>query len=164
MNLALLESPKTPKFIKTRHICRSSVSSEGRNFTIKALLTAKTVEFPSRRLLMREKYSCERESARLHLIQIYYTLIFPFITYGIIIWGNTYKIILNPKTVLQKKAVRIITFSHFQSHTSPIFKKLNLLKLPHIVKLHTILFMHQYYNGRLPKAFNDFFSLVKHKH
>ena len=24
--------------------------------------------------------------------------------------------------------------------------------------------MHQYYNDRLPKAFNDFFSLVKHKH
>ena len=63
-----------------------------------------------------------------------------------------------------KKAVRIITFSHFQSHTSPIFKKLNLLKLSDIVKLHTILFMHQYYNDRLPKAFNDFFSLVKHKH
>ena len=98
------------------------------------------------------------------LIQIYYTLIFPFITYGIIIWGNTYKTILNPITVLQKKAVRIITFSHFQSHTSPIFKKLNLLKLSDIVKLHTILFMHQYYNDRLPKAFNDFFSLVKHKH
>ena len=98
------------------------------------------------------------------LIQIYYTLIFPFITYGIIIWGNTYKTILNPITVLQKKAVRIITFSHFQSHTSPIFKKLNLLKLPDIVKLHAILFMHQYYNDRLPKAFNDFFSLVKHKH
>ena len=98
------------------------------------------------------------------LIQIYYTLIFPFITYSIIIWGNTYKTILNPITVLQKKAVRIITFSHFQSHTSPIFKKLNLLKLSDIVKLHTILFMHQYYNDRLPKAFNDFFSLVKHKH
>ena len=63
-----------------------------------------------------------------------------------------------------KKTVRIITFSHFQSHTSPIFKKLNLLKLSDIVKLHTILFMHQYYNDRLPKAFNDFFCLVKHKH
>ena len=97
------------------------------------------------------------------LIQIYYKTTFPFITY-IIIWGNTYKTILNPITVLQKKAVRIITFSHFQSHTSPIFKKLDLLKLSDIVKLHTILFMHQCYNDRLPKAFNDFFSLVKHKH
>ena len=71
---------------------------------------------------------------------------------------------LKSNSVLQKKAVRIITFSHFQSHTSPIFKKLNLLKLPDIVKLHTILFMHQYYNDRLPKAFNDFFSLLKHKY
>ena len=33
-----------------------------------------------------------------------------------------------------------------------------------IVKLHTILLMNKYYNDRLPKAFNDFFSLVKHKH
>ena len=82
------------------------------------------------------------------LIQIYYALIFPFITYGIIIWGNTYKTNLNPLVTLQKKAVRIITFSHFQSHTSPIFKKLNLLKLKDIVELYTIISMHQYYNNR----------------
>ena len=24
--------------------------------------------------------------------------------------------------------------------------------------------MHQYYNNRLPKSFNEFFSLVKHRH
>ena len=54
-------------------------------------------------------------------------------------------------------------FSFPVSHVSNL-KKLNLLKLPDIVKLHTILFMHQYYNDRLPKAFNDFFSLVKNKH
>ena len=85
------------------------------------------------------------------------------------LWGqnslySVYSNILKSNNSPTKKAVRIITFSHFQSHTSPIFKKLNLLKLPDIVKLHTILFMHQYYNDRLPKAFNDFFSLVKHKH
>ena len=98
------------------------------------------------------------------LLQIYYSIIFPFFTYGIIIWGNNYKTTLNPLVTLQKKAVRIITFSHFQSHTSPIFKKLNLLKLPDIIKLHTIIFMHKYYHNRLPKAFNDFFSLVKLHH
>ena len=54
--------------------------------------------------------------------------------------------------------------SLFQSHTSPIFKKLNLSKLKDIVELYTIVFMHQYYNNLLPKAFNEFFSLVKHRH
>ena len=58
---------------------------------------------------------------------------------------------IHKSSVLQKKAVRIITYSHFQFHASSILKKLILLKLTDIVKLNTILFMHQYYNERLPK-------------
>ena len=39
------------------------------------------------------------------LVNLYYALIYPFLIYGITIWGNTY-----PST-LQKKAIPIITFS-----------------------------------------------------
>ena len=42
----------------------------------------------------------------------------------------------------KKKAIQIITFSDFRAHTSPLFKRLNLLKLPDIVYLNTALFMH----------------------
>ena len=44
------------------------------------------------------------------LINLYYSLIYPFLTYGIIIWGNTYPTILQPVYILQKKTMRIMIF------------------------------------------------------
>ena len=76
------------------------------------------------------------------LVQVYYFIIYSFLTYGIIVWGNTYSSNLQPLIILQKKAIRIITFSDFRAHTSPIFKQLSLLKLCDVVELQTALFLH----------------------
>ena len=84
------------------------------------------------------------------LVQVYYSIIYSFLTYGIIVWGNTYSSNLQPLIILQKKAIRIITFSDFRAHTSPIFKQLSLLKLCDVVELQTALFMYQYNKGILP--------------
>jgi hypothetical protein len=40
--------------------------------------------------------------------------------------GNTYKYNILPLTLLQKKAISIITFSPPRTHSSPLFKELNL--------------------------------------
>ena len=37
------------------------------------------------------------------LIQIYYSIIYPFLIYGAIVWGNTYKSNVLPLTLLQKR-------------------------------------------------------------
>ena len=50
--------------------------------------------------------------------------------------GNTYQSSLQPLIVLQKKAIRIITFSSFYEHTSPLFKDLNVIKLFDEVTVH----------------------------
>ena len=47
------------------------------------------------------------------LIRLYHAIIFPFLIYSVIVWGNTYQSNLHPIVVLQKKAIRIITFSTF---------------------------------------------------
>ena len=98
------------------------------------------------------------------LTQVYYSIIFPYLTYGVLIWGNTYKTNLNPLIVLQKKAIRIITFSDFHAHTSPIFKELNLLKFPDIVHFYTAVFMYQYTYGKLPDSFCNFFTAISSQH
>ena len=98
------------------------------------------------------------------LVQVYYSIIYSFLTYGIIVWGNTYSSNLQPLIILQKKAIRIITFSDFRAHTSPIFKQLSLLKLCDVVELQTALFMYQYNKGILPDLFTDFFTPVRSKH
>ena len=55
------------------------------------------------------------------LVQLYYPIIFPFISYGVVIWQNTYKTNIQPIVSLQKKAIRIITFSHYRAHTLTYF-------------------------------------------
>ena len=49
------------------------------------------------------------------------------IDYCINIWTCTAKTNLEPINISMKKAIRILTFSKFDEHTQPLFKKLNLL-------------------------------------
>jgi hypothetical protein len=41
---------------------------------------------------------------------------------------------------------------------------LNVLKFPDIVYVYTALFVHKYSNGKLPEAFDNFFSLIQNQH
>ena len=98
------------------------------------------------------------------LIKLYYALIYPFLIYGIITWGNTYPTTIQPLSVLQKKAVRIMTFSKFDEHSSPLFKKLNIIKLSDLIKYHISIFMFKFHNRLLPSVFNSYFTSVENIH
>jgi hypothetical protein len=60
---------------------------------------------------------------------IYYSLIFPYLTYCNIEWCLNYKNRLNRLTVLQKKAIRIINKESYKAHTGILFKNNKILKL-----------------------------------
>ena len=68
------------------------------------------------------------------LIQLYYTLVYPYLTYGNLIWGSTNECHLSPLIVLQKKFVRAITGSSFNAHTMSLFRNNNILKVTDIHK------------------------------
>ena len=57
------------------------------------------------------------------------SLIYPVFTYGIHVWGLTYPTYLNPLTTLQKRLVRIMTFSGPASQSEPLLKSLNRVKI-----------------------------------
>ena len=61
------------------------------------------------------------------LLHIYNALLLPHITYGISAWGNNSNQHLRRLNMLQKRAVRYISKAKYNSHTSPLFKKLQLL-------------------------------------
>ena len=88
---------------------------------------------------------------------LYCTLIYPFLIYGLIAWGNTYTTTLQPIYILLKKTVRFITFSSFDHHSNPLFKLLGIIIFPYLVKYHIGDFMYKYYNQLLPSVFNSFF-------
>ena len=65
---------------------------------------------------------------------------------------------------LQKKAIRIITFSKPDEHSESLFKRLELLKLIDLVYYQNALFMYQYHNHMLPKAYDEFFKEISSAH
>ena len=87
---------------------------------------------------------------------------YTFLTYGIIIWGNTYKTTRQPIFILQKRAMRLITFSRFDEHSSPLFKSLEIIKFLDLVTFHLAIFM--YHNQLLPSVFNSFFTKISQIH
>ena len=89
---------------------------------------------------------------------LYYSMIHPYITYGILAWGNARKSEVNRTYLLQKRAMRIINKSSYNSHTDPLFKKSSILKLEDQYIYQAILFMHDYEMRKLPDAFTDLFT------
>ena len=94
------------------------------------------------------------------LVRLYYALIYPFLIYALTAWGNIYSISLGPLVVLQKKAVRIVTFSPLDEHSSPLFRHLQIIKLVDLIELFTGTFTYKYYNNLLPSNFSDLFTPV----
>jgi hypothetical protein len=56
---------------------------------------------------------------------------------------------------LQKKIVRIISGTKYNSHTEPLFKKLKILKVRHLCALHEFNFCFKLENRSLPFYFNN---------
>ena len=94
------------------------------------------------------------------LLKIYNALILSKINYAILCWGYEHKRIFT----LQKKALRIICGSAYNSHTDPIFKKLNLLKVKDIFILQSLKFYYNHSNNKLPGYFTDMFTNVNDVH
>ena len=85
-----------------------------------------------------------------HILKlIYNSLILPRIYYCNLAWGHKPDRIIQ----LQKKAVRIITKSKYNSHTEPLFKKLNLLTVKDIHTLSKLKFFFKLENNLLPPYF-----------
>ena len=63
------------------------------------------------------------------LINMYYTLIYPYFKYCILVWGDNASVHLNPLILLQKKIIRVINFLHYLAPTRPLFAQMNILRL-----------------------------------
>ena len=63
------------------------------------------------------------------LQNLYYSLIYPHLLYGIIIWGNTYEMYLKRLTTLQNRAVKISLGAHWRDNTANCYMQLQVLKL-----------------------------------
>ena len=66
-------------------------------------------------------------------LQVYYSIYYSHLSYGCNNWGLTSEENLKKVEILQKKSLRILTFSDFR--TNPLFIQLKLLKVCEIITL-----------------------------
>ena len=89
---------------------------------------------------------------------IYYALIQPYITYGILAWGQTINNDNNKIFLKQKRAIRTIHKASYNSHTDPLYKSSNILKAKDLFIQHALTFMVDYEKKNLPDSFANFFT------
>ena len=85
-----------------------------------------------------------------HLKILYYSLIHPHLLYGIRLWGNAYQKYICRLEIAQKKAIRAIAGANYNATSSPLFKKLNILKFKDLYDLQIKQFVYEFVNMTLP--------------
>ena len=95
---------------------------------------------------------------------IYYTMVYPYLTYCNIIWTSTYPTRLKLLFMIQKKIVRIMIFAKYNEESRPLFLQRKLLNKYQLNTYFTALFMYSYFNNNLPNYFTNYFILNKEMH
>ena len=100
--------------------------------------------------------------------QIYYNLIYPYISYSILAWGSVHKTHIKEIQVKQNHIVRLIFYAKtFGRETESAKPLLNLLDIPtvdNIYRLEVLKFSRLWHNGLLPEIFHDIFLYARNMH
>ena len=99
-------------------------------------------------------------------LTLYYSLIFPHINYCNIVWASTFPSYLTKLLIIQKRFLRMISFSNRYEPSAPLFVKYSLLPIDKVNILQTCLFMYTFKNciHDIPSSFHSFFHFVSEIH
>lgn len=91
------------------------------------------------------------------LLQLYYTFIYPYLSYCNEIWGNAGTTLLQPLYLLQKRAIRIVDKTNYLAHTQPIFVKYKIVPLFQLHYYLTGIMMYKFYHGIVNSCLENLF-------
>ena len=91
--------------------------------------------------------------------QIYYAYVFPYIKYGIEVYGACNTTLMNRLQREQNKIIKTLYHKDRQYSTDQLYSELKLLKCSDIHKLFVGIFVYKHQNDMLPGIFNDYYNL-----
>lgn len=98
------------------------------------------------------------------LLTLYYSMIYPYLDYGISLWGSTNAKYLKPLITLQKKAIRIICGSPYNDPSGPLFKSMRILKFNDVYELSIAKLMFMNKRKLLPVCISNIFMSNNYVH
>ena len=94
------------------------------------------------------------ESRKPCKLSLYYTLIYPYLSYCNIVWSSTYNTHLNRIFIFQKSAIHALSKSEYHAHTAPLFVKPKILNIFGVFMFHVAKFMFCFHHHlMLPSSF-----------
>ena len=100
-----------------------------------------------------------RQSFNVHtLLNLYYSFIYPYLSYCVEVWGKASNVHLSKLFILQKKVVKKIKSVSIRTESDPIFREFGILKLNEIYRYKVATFMFRFIKGLLPTIFDDVFK------
>ena len=88
---------------------------------------------------------------------LYHSFVYPYLDYCIEVFGSAKSSIIEPLCRMQRKAIRLITSSHYRADTVPLFEKCKILTLAEIHVYKTALFMFRVHHNYAPVPFKHMF-------
>lgn len=95
-------------------------------------------------------YKCRQYFEIDTLRTIYYSTFQSHLTYCIECWGNTFSSYIQPLSVIQKRAIRLITSSEYNAHTKPLFKDLKIMPVDVLIKYKCTILVHRCITDNFP--------------
>jgi hypothetical protein len=93
------------------------------------------------------------------LVIVYNSIVLPILDYSLVLWGYTYNKHMNRLINLQKRAVRVMTFSRFDAHSEPLFEKLNIMSLKKRLLFNSSIYIYKALNSLCSLNSIKFFNL-----
>ena len=96
------------------------------------------------------------------LNSLYYAIIHPHISHGLLAWGNALPSLFRKIEILQKIAIRTINKKKtYNTPTDPLFRSSRILKLKNLYEYQVNIFMYDVFHKLLPKSFD---LVIKYNH
>ena len=89
---------------------------------------------------------------------------FTLTSHMVVKFGGSNPVNTTQTSILQNKALRILSFADRNASANPLYKDLKILKLNDVVLSNNILFVHKTLNGNSPACFNNHFEEYKPSH
>jgi len=98
------------------------------------------------------------------LLTLYRSLILPYLSYGVTIWGRASKSIINMLLILQKRVLRFMHFNNRQTHCIPLFLATNTLPVQMIYFENAAKLMYDVSKNAVPTSIQNLFHKTETIH
>ena len=98
------------------------------------------------------------------LISLYHSLFHSHLSYGICMYGLAEELYTKKISLIQKRAIRLISNASHNAHTEPLFQELQILNFEKVLEFQLSILMWEYDHNYLPDIFDVYFERAKNIH